>query len=89
MAILEHGREHAARKRGKCEIDLRVIYEDKGVSILMRDNYPPFDPVQWAQIQKPDDPTRCVGIRMVTRMVQTVTYSTTINLNVLMIRLAM
>lgn len=86
-AILEHGRESAKQKRGKYEIDLRMIYENEGVSMMIRDNYPPFNPLEWANLQNPEDPARFIGVRMVTGMAQTISYDATINLNILKLRL--
>lgn len=86
-AILEHGAEQREKHPGKNEIDLRMIYENDGISILLRDNYPPFDPLEWARIHEPEDPMRYIGVRTVTRLAQELNYSVAINLNVLSIRI--
>lgn len=86
MAILNHGKELKKNSSGR-EIDLRMIYENDGISILLRDNYPKFDPMEWSNIHEPEDPMRYIGIRMVTKLAQEVNYTTALTLNVLTIRI--
>ena len=69
------------------EIDLLLIYEDEGMSILMRNNYPPFDPIEWANIHDAVDPMKSVGIRMVSKFAKEASYSAVINLNLFYVRI--
>lgn len=86
VSIIEHGKEHK-KNTSNCEIDLRMIYENDGVSILMRDNYPHFDIMEWMKMHEPEDPMRYLGLRMVTKLSKEVNYSTALSLNVLTIKL--
>lgn len=86
VAILEHGAEYARRKASSREIDLRMIYENDGITIMLRDNYPKFDPVDWMRLHEPEEPMRYIGIRAVVALAKEVNYSTTLNLNVLTLR---
>lgn len=86
VAILEHGMESAHRRSSSREIDLRMIYENDGITIMLRDNYPKFDPVDWMRLHEPEDPMRYIGIRTVIALAKEVNYSTALNLNVLTLR---
>ena len=68
-------------------IDLRMIYEDGGISIMLRDNSPHFDPTEWLALCAPEDPTRSVGIRMVSKLAKEMNYTSTLGLNVLTLKL--
>lgn len=87
VAVLEHGAENLKTESGKHEIDLRMIFEDGGMTILLRDNYPKFDILQWMKLHEPEDPIRYIGIRMAVSLAKEVNYSTALNLNVLTIRI--
>ena len=68
-------------------IDLRcVLYEDKKV-IRFRDNGMPFNPVEWLEKNHPEDPTNCIGIRMIVAMAKDVNYVSAVGWNNLMITL--
>ena len=68
-------------------IDLRVFHEDGKLSLLLRDNCPPFDPSEWLKLCAPDEPERSVGIRLVSRCAEEMEYAAAIGLNVVKIRL--
>lgn len=86
-AILEHGSGQIRKDPAGYEIDLRMIFENDGISILLRDNYPRFNPMEWMRMHEPEDPMRYIGIRMTTKLAQEVNYSTALSLNVLSIRI--
>ena len=48
----------------------------------MRNNYPPFNPIEWANIHDAVDPIKSIGIRMVSKLAKEINYSAVINLNV-------
>lgn len=74
-------------KEEKYTIDLRVIYENGGISILLRDDCPRFDPNEWLALCAPEDPARSIGIRMVSKIAKEMNYASTLGLNVLTIKL--
>ena len=77
----------AKGKRKDYTIDLRMIYENGGVSIMLRDNSPHFDPTEWLALCAPEDPARSVGIRMVSKLAKEMNYTSTLGLNVLTMKL--
>ena len=79
-AILERGKKLELKKK---EVDLRLIYENNGISMILRDNYPPFNPMEWGEINENEE---TIGVRMVIKMAKSVVYNTVLNLNVLTIR---
>ncbi len=87
VAVLRETPSLINKITGKKEIDLLLIYENEGVSILMRNNYPPFDPIEWANIHDKVDPMKSMGIRMVSKFAQEISYSAVINLNVFYVRI--
>ena len=63
-----------------------MLYEDKKV-IRFRDNGIPFNPVEWLEKNHPEDPTSCIGIRMIVAMAKKVNYVSAVGWNNLMITL--
>jgi len=74
-------------KKKKSAMDLRVIYESGGLSIMMRDDCPHFDPKEWLELCSPEDEARSIGIKMAMGMAKDTNYVSTLGLNVLMIKL--
>ena len=74
-------------KRKDYTIDLRMICEDGGISVLLRDNSQHFDPTEWLALYAPEDPSRSVGIRMVSKLAKEMNYTSALGLNVLTIKL--
>lgn len=68
-------------------IDLRLILREDKKVIRFRDNARPFNPVEWLEKNHPDDPTSCIGIRMIVAMAQDVNYVSAVGWNNLMITL--
>lgn len=89
VLTLERGADALHGKTNGHEMDVRIIFENEGLSVMLRDNYPNFDPLEWARICKPEDRMRSLGIRMVTKLADKVDYSMTLNLNVFFIHIAL
>ncbi len=68
-------------------IDLRLILREDKKVIRFRDDARPFNPVEWLEKNHPDDPTSCIGIRMIVAMAQDVNYVSAVGWNNLMITL--
>lgn len=87
MAVdtVTHG--FAGSKPGQYTIDLRLCCKDGGVTVLLRDNCPHFDPTEWLALYAPEDPSRSIGIKMVAQLAKKMDYSSTLGLNVLTIEL--
>ena len=69
-------------------IDLRVFYEKGHIRIMFRDSCPHFDPNEWLTHYESTDPTRSLGIRMVSKICGEMNYVNSLGLNVLMIELS-
>ncbi len=74
--------------KGSGVIDMRVLCEGKKVSILLRDDCEHFDPTEWLNLCAPEDPSRSIGIRMVSKLATSMNYSASIGLNVLTIEIS-
>lgn len=80
---------HSKLKDGDKErlIDIRIIYEKNGIEIMIRDNFPGFDPAKWLENFHSDDPFRALGIRTVMKAAKSVDYTTVLNLSILSIKI--
>lgn len=83
--VVRHG--FAADKKAH-SVNCRVVYTKKGILLRIKDDCIPFNPQEWMDMVKPDDPTRNIGIRMVYRLAQDVSYQNLLGLNVLTIVLS-
>ena len=73
-------------KEGKTgSVDLRLVYNEKGKVIWLRDNGKPFDPRDWLKKNSNEDTASGMGIRMVTAMAKDVSYIPSMELNNLVI----
>ena len=68
-------------------VDIRVVYKDASVILRIRDDCVPFDPEERQKIFDPEDITKNIGIRMVYKMADDITYNNILGLNVLTIRM--
>jgi len=68
-------------------IDVRVIYEDGGVSMMIRDNCEEFDVLKWIKLCTPEEKERSLGIKTVIKLAREVNYICTLGLNVLTIKI--
>ena len=77
--------QHGFRgKRGE-SVDIRLIYKEDEKVIRLRDNGKLFDPVTWLEQNRPDDPLRGAGIRMIIGMAKDVQYIPALRLNNLIV----
>lgn len=74
-------------KNQKQTIDLRIIYENEEIRILLRDDSEKFDPNEWLALCAPEEAERSIGIRMVSKIAKEMNYSCALGLNVLTIRI--
>ena len=68
-------------------VDVRVVYKDDSVILRIKDDCIPFDPKERQKIADPDDIAKNIGIRMVYRIAEDITYQNLLGLNVLTIRM--
>lgn len=68
-------------------LDIRVVYMEDGWILRMRDNCKAFDPTEWIKLHESSDPAANIGIRMVCGMAKSVNYLSTMNLNILTVRI--
>lgn len=80
--VVEHG-FHKDKKPHS--VDIRVIHKNEKVILRIRDDCVPFDPAERRAIRDLQDITRNIGIRMVYRIAEEITYRNILGLNVLTI----
>lgn len=68
-------------------LDIRVVHMEDGWILRMRDNCKAFDPTEWIKLHESSDPAANIGIRMVCGMAKSVNYLSTMNLNILTVRI--
>lgn len=68
-------------------IDIRIIYEKNGLEIMIRDNFPGFNPAKWLENFHSDDSFRALGIRTVMKAAKRVDYTSVLNLSILSIKI--
>ena len=76
--ILQHG---FVKDKLEHSIELRILYKDGGRVIRIRDNCVHFDPLEYLDLHKADDPFAHFGIRMVMKMVKSANYVNSLGLN--------
>ena len=81
--VVEYG---FAADEGKL-LEIRIVHFDDGWVLRLRDNCKAFDPVKWIQLSASDDPTVNMGIKMVCGMAKDVTYVSTLDLNIITLRI--
>ena len=80
--VVNHG---FSRDRRAHYINCRVVYTSQGILLRIKDDCPPFNPLEWMEMVAPQDPFRNIGIRMVHRLARDVSYQNLLGLNVLTI----
>jgi len=83
--IAEHG-FHADHRKHHIEVGVALRAED--VVLRIKDDCIAFDPQEWHEMTRPDDPASNVGIRLVYGIAREVEYQNLLGLNVLTIHLA-
>ena len=71
----------------KHSVDVRVVHKNDDIILRIKDDCVPFDPLERAKLFDPEDITRNIGIRMVSRIARDVSYQNILGLNVLTIRI--
>lgn len=79
--IVQHG--FKAGKNGS--IDIRVVHKNNSILIRFKDTCKPFDPKEFSKLFMPDDVTKNIGIRMISRISTEMDYNYVLGLNVLTI----
>ena len=77
--------EHGFSDGKKHTIDVRVVYKEADLLLRIKDNCRAFDPKEKLALIDPDDITKNIGLRMVSRISKQMTYSNMLGLNVLTI----
>ncbi len=81
--IIKHGFSDNKRH----SIDIRVVYKgDDELMLRLRDDCMPFNPRERSELFTPEDTTRNIGLRMVSRIAKSMEYQNLLGLNVLTIR---
>ena len=77
---------YGAKGKEKLLVYIRVMVEDSGVTLRIRDNGKQFDPTRWLEMYTNEDKTRSIGLRMVSNMAKDFRYINTMGMNTLIIR---
>lgn len=64
-------------------IDVRVIYKENSLLIRIKDDCKMFNPKAMQQMMEPEDVTKNIGIRMISKMAHSLDYINSFGLNVL------
>ena len=67
--------------------DVRIVIKDNGVLLRIKDDCRPFNPREMADLLTDEDPAKNIGLRMVMRLSNEMTYQNLMGLNVLTVRL--
>ena len=73
------GKSHSA--------ELRLVCEDKGWILRLRDDCKKFDPMEWAKLNQPKDITKHIGIRMIVNMSEDIKYLSVLHMNSLILNI--
>ena len=79
--------EKGFQDKKKHSIDARVAMTDKAWTISLRDDCKPMNPQEQLQIFKPEDEMDNIGLRIVYGCIKDISYSNTMKMNHLMLRL--
>ncbi len=82
--IVNHGFNADSRKH---DMDVRVVSLDDGIMLRIKDDCKPFNPVDMEKLLKPEDPSKNIGIRMVSKIADEFSYQNMLGLNVLTIKI--
>lgn len=82
--IIEHGFSKCKNKNNKT-IDIYIGINNEDINIRIKDNAIAFDP--HIKLKENDDPTKNIGIKMVSKLAKHMNYQNTFGLNVLAIEL--
>ena len=82
--IVNHGFNADEKKH---DMDVRVVSMKDGIMLRIKDNCKPFNPVEMNKLLNPEDPTKNIGIRMVSKLSDEFSYQNMLGLNVLTIKI--
>lgn len=82
--VVEHG-FHKDNKEHS--VNAHVVYKNDNILLRIKDDCIPFDPKERASLTNSDDPLKNIGIRIVLKLADEVTYHNLLGLNVLSIKL--
>ena len=68
-------------------VDVRIIIKGEQVTIRLRDDCRPFDPKRWAEIHRPEDPTKHIGIRLCKKISTEFDYVNALKLNNMIVKI--
>lgn len=69
-------------------IDLRMIRDQSGkLTLMIRDSCREFNPTEWMELHAKEDPSRSIGIKLVSEIARTMYHTTSLGLNVLFIEI--
>ncbi|WP_026518718.1 MATE family efflux transporter [Butyrivibrio sp. FCS006] len=68
-------------------MDVRVVSKKDGIMLRIKDDCKPFDPVGMNKLLNPEDPSKNIGIRMVSKIADEFSYQNMLGLNVLTIKI--
>ena len=78
--IVQHGFTKDEKDHG---IDIRVVHKEDRVILRLKDDCVPFDPMERQGLEDPEDVMKNIGIRMVLKTAEDVSYQNILGLNVL------
>lgn len=79
---------HYGFKDGKDHsIDIRIVICEDSIMLRIRDNCASFDPIDYLELHKDDDPVAHIGIKMVMKLVSDANYVNSLGLNNLQLTL--
>ena len=76
--IIEHG---FTKDKNPHNVDVRLVLEEDSRVIRIRDNCVHFDPTNYLELHKSDDPASHIGLRLVMGMVKEANYINSLGLN--------
>ena len=82
--VVEHGFEKDNKHHN---VNARVICKDDSILLRLKDDCIPFNPKERAEVLTDEDPTKNMGIRIVYKLADEVTYQNMLGLNVLTIKM--
>ena len=73
-------------KKNSYSIDVRTIYENNGISVMLRNNCPHFDPKEWLDMYGDENPERSLGLRLTMKCAKEMNYSSALGMNIITIK---
>lgn len=72
-------------KKNYYSIELRAIYENNSILLMLRNNCPHFDPKEWLALYGDQNPDRNIGLHLAVACAKKMNYSYTLGMNVITI----